>query len=59
MTNSAVIMMIIAAVSSASWLLTYNRIPIMITDWASVTVNSQFTFLLAVIFLLLLVGLFS
>lgn len=58
MTDSSVIMIIIAAVSAANWVLTYNRVPNMITDWALSTVSAQWTFLLAVMFLLLVVGLF-
>ncbi|APZ53211.1 TRAP transporter large permease [Salipiger abyssi] len=58
MKDSAVILIIIAAVSAANWLLTYNRVPNMLTDWVLANVDSQTTFLLAVIVLFLLVGLF-
>ncbi|MCI0509716.1 tripartite ATP-independent transporter DctM subunit [Chromohalobacter marismortui] len=58
MVDSAVIMIIIAAVSAANWLLTYNRIPNMLTDLALTYINTQWTFLLAVIVLFLIVGLF-
>lgn len=57
MRDSAVIMIIMAAVSAANWLLTYNRIPNMITEWALATVDSQIAFLLAILVLLLVVGL--
>lgn len=57
MRDSSVIMIIMAAVSAANWLLTYNRIPNIITDWALTTIDSQVMFLLAVMLLLLLVGL--
>lgn len=58
MRDSAVILIIIAAVSAANWLLTYNRVPNMLTDWVLSNVNSQTAFLLAVILLFLFVGLF-
>ncbi|MBN9887743.1 TRAP transporter large permease [Salipiger abyssi] len=58
MKDSAVILIIIAAVSAANWLLTYNRVPNMLTDWVLANVDSKTTFLLAVIILFLLVGLF-
>lgn len=58
MRDSAVIMIIIAAVSVANWLLTYNRVPNMLTDWVLGNVDSKTTFLIAVIFLFLFVGLF-
>lgn len=57
MRDSAVIMIIMAAVSAANWLLTYNRIPNIITEWALSAIDSQVIFLLAVMLLLLLVGL--
>ncbi len=58
MCDSAVILIIIAAVSAANWLLTYNRIPNMLTDWVLGSVDSQTAFLLAVMLLFLFVGLF-
>ncbi|KJZ19046.1 TRAP transporter large permease [Loktanella sp. S4079] len=58
MRDSAVIMIIIAAVSAANWLLTYNRVPNMLTDWVLGNVDSKTTFLIAVIILFLFVGLF-
>ncbi|WP_413207087.1 TRAP transporter large permease [Rhodospirillum sp. A1_3_36] len=58
MRDSAVIMIIIAAVAAANWVLTYNRVPNMLTDWVLGAVDSQTSFLLAVMVLLLVVGLF-
>lgn len=57
MVDSAIIMIIMGAVAAANWLLTYNRIPNIITEWALATVDSQIVFLLVVLVLLLLVGL--
>ena len=58
MRDSAVILIIIAAVSAANWLLTYNRVPNMLTDWVLLNVDSKTTFLIATILLFLFVGLF-
>ncbi len=58
MKDSAVILIIIAAVGAANWLLTYNRVPNMLTDWVLTNVDSNTTFLIAVILLFLFVGLF-
>lgn len=58
MRDSAVILIIIAAVSAANWVLTYNRIPNMLTDWVLLNVDSQTTFLIATVLLFLFVGLF-
>jgi tripartite ATP-independent transporter DctM subunit len=58
MKDSAVILIIIAAVGAANWLLTYNRVPNMLTDWVLTNVDSKTTFLIAVILLFLFVGLF-
>lgn len=58
MRDSAVILIIIAAVSAANWLLTYNRVPNMLTDWVLSNVDGKTTFLIAVILLFLFVGLF-
>lgn len=58
MVDSAVIMVIIAAVGAANWLLTYNRIPNVLTELTLTYISMQWTFLLAVIVLLLIVGLF-
>ena len=58
MCDSAVILIVIAAVGAANWLLTYNRIPNILTDWVVGNVDSQTAFLLAVMVLFLFVGLF-
>lgn len=58
MRNSATIMAIIGAVAAGSWLLTYNRIPNMLTDWVIGNVDSRTAFLLAMIVLFLVAGLF-
>lgn len=58
MRDSSVILIIIAAVTAANWLLTYNRLPNMLTDWVLSNVDSKFTFLIAVIILFLIIGLF-
>ncbi len=58
MRDSAVIMVIIAAVSAANWVLTYNRVPNMLTDWVLSAVDSPIVFLLVVNALFLFVGLF-
>ena len=58
MRDSAIIMIIIGAVSAANWLLTYNRVPNMLTDWVLANVDSAFVFLVMIIILFLFVGLF-
>ncbi len=58
MRDSAVILIIMAAVSAGNWLLTYNRVPNMLTDWVLGTIDSRTVFLLMVIALFLVVGLF-
>jgi tripartite ATP-independent transporter DctM subunit len=58
MCDSAVILIIIAAVAAGNWLLTYNRVPNMLTDWVLGNVSGQTTFLIAVMLLFLFVGLF-
>lgn len=58
MRDSAVILIIIAAVSAGNWVLTYNRIPNLLTDWVLANVDGQTSFLLGVMVLLLVVGLF-
>ncbi len=50
--------MIIAVVGAGNWLLTYNRVPNMLTDWVLSNVDGQTAFLIAVILLFLFVGLF-
>ncbi|WP_299817694.1 TRAP transporter large permease [uncultured Roseibium sp.] len=58
MRDSAVILIIISAVSAANWVLTYNRVPNMLTDWVLTNVDSKTAFLIATILLFLFVGLF-
>ena len=58
MRDSAVILVIISAVGAGNWLLTYNRVPNMLTDWVLSNVDGQTAFLIAVILLFLFVGLF-
>jgi len=58
MRDSAVILIIIAAVSAANWLLTFNRVPNLLTDWVVSGVDSRFAFLIALNALFLFVGLF-
>jgi TRAP-type transport system large permease protein len=58
MRDSALIMIIIAAVSAANWLLTYNRVPNMITDFALGFMTAKWMFLLSAMALFLFVGLF-
>lgn len=58
MRDSAVILVVISAVAAANWLLNYNRVPNMITEFALQYMNVQWMFLIAVIFLFLFVGLF-
>ncbi|MFV0438543.1 MAG: TRAP transporter large permease [Desulfopila sp.] len=58
MRDSAVILIVISAVSAANWLLTYNRIPNIITDFALTFMTAKWMFLLAAMLLFLFVGLF-
>ena len=57
MRDSAVIMIVISAVAAANWLLTYNRIPNMITDFALEFMTERWMFLIATMILFLFVGL--
>ena len=58
MRDSAVILIIIGAVSAANWLLTYNRVPNYLTEWVVAHVDSRIAFLIAVNLLFLFVGMF-
>jgi tripartite ATP-independent transporter DctM subunit len=58
MRDSAVIMIVIGAVAAANWLLNYNRVPNMITDFALEFMSVKWMFLIAVILLFLFIGLF-
>jgi tripartite ATP-independent transporter DctM subunit len=58
MRDSSVIMIVISAVSAANWLLTYNRVPNMITDFALTFMTAKWMFLISAMVLFLFVGLF-
>lgn len=58
MRDSAVILVIMGAVAAANWVLNYNRIPNMITDFALSYMHVKWMFLLTVIVLFLFIGLF-
>jgi TRAP-type C4-dicarboxylate transport system permease large subunit len=58
MRDSASIMIIMSAVGAANWLLTYNRIPNMITDFALEFMTAKWMFLLSSMALFLFAGLF-
>jgi tripartite ATP-independent transporter DctM subunit len=58
MRDSAVIMVIMGAVAAANWVLTFERVPNMLTEWALMSIDTQWAFLMAVILLLIVVGLF-
>ncbi|MDP3535762.1 MAG: TRAP transporter large permease [Halomonas sp.] len=58
MRDSAVIMVIMGAVTAANWVLTFERVPNMLTEWALMSIDTQWIFLIAVILLLIVVGLF-
>ncbi len=58
MRDSAVIMVVIGAVSAANWLMTYNRVPNMITDFAMEFMTAKWMFLVSTMILFLVVGLF-
>jgi TRAP-type C4-dicarboxylate transport system permease large subunit len=58
MRDSAIIMIIIGAVAAANWLLNYNRVPNMITDFALEYMTVKWMFLIGVLILFLVVGLF-
>ena len=53
MVDSSIILIIMAAVAAANWVLTYNRIPNMLTEWVLSTVDSKTTFLIAQMILFL------
>lgn len=58
MRDSSVIMVVIGAVSAANWLLTYNRVPNIITDFALEFMSAKWMFLVSTMILFLVVGLF-
>ncbi|MEE4601845.1 MAG: TRAP transporter large permease [Desulfobacteraceae bacterium] len=58
MRDSAVIMIVMASVAAANWLMTYNRIPNMITDFALAYMTARWMFLISAMILFLVAGLF-
>jgi len=58
MRDSAVIMVVMCTVAAANWLMTYNRIPNMITDFALNFMTAKWMFLVSSMTLFLFVGLF-
>jgi TRAP-type C4-dicarboxylate transport system permease large subunit len=58
MRDTAVIMIIMSAVGAANWLMTYNRIPNMITDFALGYMTAKWMFLVSSMALFLFAGLF-
>lgn len=58
MRDSAVIMVVIAAVAAANWVLNYNRVPNLITEFALQYMSVKWMFLASVIVLFLVIGLF-
>jgi tripartite ATP-independent transporter DctM subunit len=58
MRDTATILVVIGAVSAANWLMTYNRVPNMITDFALTFMTAKWMFLISSMILFLVVGLF-
>lgn len=58
MRDAAVIMIVIGAVAAGNWLLTYNRVPNLITEFALEFMTARWMFLISVMLLFLFVGLF-
>ena len=58
MRDSAVIMIVMAAVAAANWLMTYNRIPNIVTDFALEFMTAKWMFLVSSMILFLFIGLF-
>ncbi len=58
MRDSSVILIIISVVAAGNWLLTYNRVPNLLTDWVLSNVDGQTVFLLATVAIFLIAGLF-
>lgn len=58
MRDSAVIMIVMSAVAAGNWLLTYNRIPNIVTDFALDFMTAKWMFLVSSMVLFLFVGLF-
>ncbi len=58
MRDSAVIMIIMSTVAAANWLMTYNRIPNIITDFALEYMSARWMFLISAMTLFIVAGLF-
>lgn len=58
MRDAAVIMIIMSSVAAANWLMTYNRIPNMITDFALEFMTAKWMFMVSAMTLFLVAGLF-
>jgi TRAP-type transport system large permease protein len=58
MRDSAVIMIVMATVAAGNWLLTYNRVPNMITDFTLEFMTTKWMFLVSAMILFLVAGLF-
>lgn len=56
--TTASIMLIVAAASVFSWILTKERIPQTLTEWMLQTINNKYVFLIVVNIFLLIVGMF-
>lgn len=57
-TSTASIMLIVAAASVFSWILTKEKIPQALTEWMIVNIHSKYLFLLLVNIFLIIVGMF-
>ena len=58
LTTTSSIMLIVAAASTFSWVLTKERIPQMFTEWLITVIKNKWVFLIAVDIFLLIVGMF-
>ncbi len=58
MRDTSVIMIVMATVAAANWLMTYNRIPNIITDFALAYMTAKWMFLISSMVLFLVAGLF-
>ncbi|GAB3815891.1 TRAP transporter large permease [Tessaracoccus terricola] len=58
LTTSSSVLLIVAAASTFSWILTKERIPQQFTEWMTTTVDSKWLFLLVACIFLLIIGMF-
>lgn len=58
LTTTSSIMLIVAAASTFSWILTKERIPQSFTEWMITVINNKWVFLVAVDIFLIIVGMF-